>query len=211
MKKELKNVSKKEAISEKKTEKKKEKCPRCGRMEYLWAISRRADIYVCSKCGEEEATIDFGGPVTEIEKKYLIKLGKKGRPTEKDIEQFIHQKRLERFSVMVTQKNKTEGKNVKKITGIKIKPSFTGYQMFPYLTDKDCPKVRQVLETILIFPNYKLKEIQYNSGVNEQEFMKAIYWLSQYRFIYSEQTPLVMYIDNLCSEWIPGLQMEIKN
>ena len=41
------------------------KCPRCGKEEELCcseefgAISRRADVYVCSECGSEEAMEDY--------------------------------------------------------------------------------------------------------------------------------------------------------
>lgn len=52
-------------------------CPRCGlrtlssKLE-LNALSRRADVYICSPCGTDEAILDAFGRRDPLEKWYII-------------------------------------------------------------------------------------------------------------------------------------------
>ena len=52
------------------------KCPKCGREfdESRGALSRRADIIICSGCGTAEAMTDWAMSLTDSEdhKKYLM-------------------------------------------------------------------------------------------------------------------------------------------
>ena len=53
-------------------------CPRCGRDAmktalYIGALSRRADVYVCDQCGQDEAVREvFASPLPLSEWVYLI-------------------------------------------------------------------------------------------------------------------------------------------
>ena len=68
---------------------------------------------------------------------------------------------------------------------VKISLTIIGEMIFSYLTDRECYGIKQVAETIKIFPNYKIAELQYWSGLSERDFMKALYWLYQYEFVQS--------------------------
>lgn len=54
-------------------------CPRCGydKMQdnlYLNALSRKADVYVCSDCGTDEAMHDFFGVKDELEDWVIVSI-----------------------------------------------------------------------------------------------------------------------------------------
>ena len=85
---------------------------------------------------------------------------------------------------------------MKKMKNKKVKVSLTpdGEFIFPYLIDRDCQGVKQVAETVKIFPNYKLAELWLWSGLDEKDFMQAMHWLSQYGFVQSWQVDLKSFL-----------------
>lgn len=184
--------------------KKMEFCQRCESIKpALATLSRRTNLYVCSDCAKEEEMIDSGQiEVTHTENVFLSKFGKKINPTREEIGIFIQRKRFERFGVIVeNSRNGSDGKYMKKMKNKKVRVglTFDGEFIFPYLSDNDCPNVKHVLETIKIFPHYKLGELQRWSGLDEQAFMIAVNWLSQYGLIYSNEVVLKSFIASECS------------
>lgn len=182
-------------------------CKRCKswKLHTKGLKSRWADIDICDECGVEEAEIKAEKiKATPNEKDFIIMLGKKVNPSNKDIARFIWHKRFERFCKITrnARENKREEKYMRKMKNKKVRASLTpdGEFIFPYLTNRECYGIKQVAETVKIFPNYKLAELQHWSGLSEQDFMQAMLWLSQYKFIYSIEVNLEEFIADELSE-----------
>jgi hypothetical protein len=181
-------------------------CPRCDSLKLLTQTSKRVYVAICDECGREEKLIDSGKmKANKIENDFLAKYGLKINPTAREIGVFIQRKRFERFHFILqnANKNRKEGLYMKKnklMKKIRAMLTFNGEFIFPYLTDKDCPNVKHVAETVKIFPNYKITELQCYSGLDENDFMRALNWLCQYGFVDSTQVYLSKFIADECSE-----------
>ena len=58
------------------------KCPRCKKMkledeQQLNALSRRASVYICNTCGDDEAMIDLGSMEPDKVEKEFVKTHKR--------------------------------------------------------------------------------------------------------------------------------------